>query len=225
MQVERDLLGASADVERGDLQDVEVGAHERCLEDLGVPVEVALHLALQRELCAHARHAGGREGRAPSVVGQQRARRRRKGLRVACGHEQPGLGVDHDLGDAADVARHDRHAARHRFEDGEREVLGAGGVQVEVGRAVVLGHACRFADERHEPHAHPADLGVRRVLTEREQEHVTSFGGACDVRQGGLEGVEALERARLAGTCGREQARASPPGVRAPRAPRSDRRE
>ena len=84
-------------------------------------------------------------------------------LRVPHWHQKSRPAFCNLLGDAADCARHDWNAAGESFEDGGREGVGPGGVDVEVGGLVVEGDlfwVSLVGDE--------SDLGV-----------TDSFGGAA----------------------------------------------
>jgi hypothetical protein len=54
-------------------------------------------------------------------------------------HQEPRPALHDLLGDAADRARHDRGAAGQGLEDGGREGVGPGGVEVEVSGLIVAG--------------------------------------------------------------------------------------
>ena len=56
-------------------------------------------------------------------IGQQRQRALGHAVHVVWQAGEPGDAVFDDLGEAADLRRHDRHAARHRFQRGQAEAL------------------------------------------------------------------------------------------------------
>lgn len=78
-------------------------------------------------------------------------------------HQEPRPPLHDLLGDAADRTRNDRGAAGQSLEDGGREGVGPGGVEVEVGGLVVPSDLLGIFLEGDEPDRDVADLFRRCV--------------------------------------------------------------
>lgn len=81
----------------------------------------------------------------------------RQGPGIPHRHQEPRPALHDLLGDAADRARHDRGAAGQGLEDGGREGVGPGGVEVEVGGLVVAGDFSGVFQVGDEPDLNVAD--------------------------------------------------------------------
>src|SRR5262245_52082849 len=77
----------------------------------------------QVETSLDPRAAGGPESPTQVAVLEKRPERCGERRFVACRNEEPGLAIDDELSQAADVGRYDWERGRHRLQDRDRQAL------------------------------------------------------------------------------------------------------
>ncbi len=101
---------------------------------------------LEREVCRPPRRPPS-PSRRRSGIAREPLDRVREGVVPVHRDDQAVLLVPHHLRDPADRRHHDREAARHGPEDGERQPLVARGQREEVGGDEQIGHVLAEAEE------------------------------------------------------------------------------
>src|ERR1035438_902406 len=110
------------------------------MEDGLVPLEIGIYLLFQIETRS-GRHGGtSPHGGSAAGVAQQLLDTPGHGLLVTSLDQEAGLAFIHLLRDTAHSGRNDWPTTGQRFQDRRGEGVGTGGVNIEIGCLIVLGH-------------------------------------------------------------------------------------